>query len=207
MSVAHSCSSQNSEVPNALKPMEFCCWSFRIQMHKPLVQSSNRGKFAWTGQLYGFGWFTDSGQSKCHWLATTGWPPLVSTHGLKFWTKKKPASQIPNPTMRTSHVQCKKEWFLQIWPYVGEKENSPKETGWMEAWWMSFSWEYGRINWPWKKLLFRGLPLRPKVLLCPPPAARPWISVTDFNVRWHLATESCTPCWGSGVGGKKVGCL
>ena len=66
--------------------------------------------------------------------------------------------------MRPSHVQGKqphlqKAWFLEIWPYMGEKENSPKWTGWMEAWWLSFSfwlriyhscfpWEYGWICWP-----------------------------------------------------------
>ena len=43
---------------------------------------------------------------------------------------------------------------------MGEKENSPKWTGWMEAWWMSFSFrlsiyhswfpgEYGWIRWSW----------------------------------------------------------
>ena len=66
--------------------------------------------------------------------------------------------------MRPSHVQGKqphlpKASFLEIWPYMGEKENSPKWTGWMEAWWMSFSFrlsiyhswfpgEYGWIRWP-----------------------------------------------------------
>ena len=70
--------------------------------------------------------------------------------------------------MRPSHVQGKqphlqKAWFIEIWPYVGEKENSPKWTGWMEAWWLSFSfwlsiyhswfpWEYGWICWPCKIL-------------------------------------------------------
>ena len=49
--------------------MEFCC--------KPLVQysqraSGNRGKFAWTAQVYDFGWCGVSGQSKYHWLAATG---------------------------------------------------------------------------------------------------------------------------------------
>ena len=67
--------------------------------------------------------------------------------------------------MRPSHVQGKqphlpKASFLEIWPYMVEKENSPKWTGWMEAWWMSFSFrlsiyhswfpgEYGWIRWPW----------------------------------------------------------
>ena len=46
-----------------------------------------------------------------------------------------------------------------MWPYVGEKENTTKRTGWIEAWWMSFSfwlsiydswfaWEYGWIRLP-----------------------------------------------------------
>ena len=67
--------------------------------------------------------------------------------------------------MRPSHVQGKqphlqKASFLKIWPYAGEKENYPKWTGWMDAWWMSFrfwlsiqnSWfprEYGWIRWLW----------------------------------------------------------
>ena len=44
---------------------------------------------------------------------------------------------------------------------MGEKENSPKWIGWMEAWWMSFSFrlsiyhswfpgDYGWIRWPWR---------------------------------------------------------
>ena len=49
--------------------MEFCC--------KPLVHyspraSGNRGKFAWTAQVYDFGWCRVSGQSKYHGLAATG---------------------------------------------------------------------------------------------------------------------------------------
>ena len=40
----------------------------------------NRGKFAWTAQVYDFGWFGGSGQSKYQWLAATGLSGL-STHG------------------------------------------------------------------------------------------------------------------------------
>ena len=32
-----------------------------------------------------------------------------------------------------------KAWFVEVWPYVCEKENTTKRTGWIEAWWMNFS--------------------------------------------------------------------
>jgi len=117
------------------------------------LPSGNRSKFAWTAQAYGFEWLGGSGQSKCHWLAATGISG-VSTHGstIKTQDKKQLSSQIRTPqmllaahhwfsegsilipinfTMRPSYVQGKqrllqKEWFLDMWSYLGEKNNSPK---------------------------------------------------------------------------------
>ena len=133
------------------------------------VSSGNQGKFPWTAQVYDLWRFPDS----------------RNIHGsiLKIQDKKSPLRQKLNPTnaigclllqrvqyipvnftMRPSHVQGKhpdlqKAWFVEVWPHVCEKENTTKRTGWIEAWWMCFSfwlsiydswfaWEYGRIHWP-----------------------------------------------------------
>ena len=168
--------------------MEFCC--------KPLVHyspraSGNRGKFAWTAQVYDFGGagFPDSPNTKG--VAATGISGL-STDGssIKIQDSKKPPSQIPNPpnaigcpplvfrgfkiqipinfTMRPSHVQGKqphlqKAWFLEIWPCAGEKENSPKPTEWMEAWWMGFSF-WLSIYHSWIFLISLGIWVNPSAL-------------------------------------------
>ena len=155
--------SPKTKMIRSWRSMEFCCWSFRLQMHKPLVHDSPFSSVYHQGTgpsllelhkfmaLSGLG-FPDSPN-------TTGWPPRVF-QGLapmdqlsKSTTKKQPSSQIPNPTnvvgcpplvfrgfkilipinftICPSYVQCKqrllqKEWFLDMWPYVGGKENSPK---------------------------------------------------------------------------------
>ena len=110
--------------------------------HKPLPHDSPRasiysqGKFAWTAQVDDLGCFAATGISG------------LSTH------RSFPPSQIPNPTnaigcpplvfrgfkiqlpknftMRPIHVpgkqpRLRKEWFLDVWSYVGEKES--KWTG------------------------------------------------------------------------------
>ena len=152
--------------------MEFCCSCFRVQMHKPLVHESQRASIYHQG--------TEASLLELR--------RFMTLHGsiIKIQDKNQPPSQIPNPpnaigcpplvfrgfkiqipiniTKRPSHVQGKqphlpKASFLEIWPYMGEKENSPKWIGWMEAWWMSFSFrlsiyhswsfgEYGWIRWP-----------------------------------------------------------
>ena len=78
---------------------------------------------------------------------TTGWPPRAF-------------QGLAHMDLQGKQPHLQKAWFLEIWPWVGEKENSPKWTGWMEACWMSFSfwlsidhsrftWEYGWIRPPW----------------------------------------------------------
>ena len=88
--------------------------------------------------------------------------PLAARH---FYFCRGSKTQIPiNFTVRPSHVQGKhpdlqKAWFVEVWPYVCEKESTTKRTGWIEAWWMNFSfwlsiyhswfaWEYGWIRLP-----------------------------------------------------------
>ena len=90
---------------------------------------------------------------------------------------------------------------------MGEKKNSPKWIGWMEAWWMSFSFrlsiyhswfpgEYGWICWPWwtrlnlgkfARVAFRGhrtrdvwlLTLNVQLLL-------PWLRTATRPCSWSL---------------------
>lgn len=68
-----------------------------------------------------------------HWLATTCWPPLVSTHGLKFWTKKKAKYRTPqceqvmfnarrNDVSRFDHMSVRKKTHqkkLDGWKHDG----------------------------------------------------------------------------------------
>ena len=78
---------------------------------------------------------------------------------------------------------------------MGEKENSPKWTGWMEAWWMSFSFrlsiyhswfpgEYGWIRWSCQscELLRSGL-LTPSCV----PFLQYWWSIAA-RISYQLAT-------------------
>ena len=57
------------------------------------LPSGNRGKFAWTAQVYDFGWFGGSGQSKYNWLAATGISGL-STHGSSRQTTTSTESMV-----------------------------------------------------------------------------------------------------------------
>ena len=165
--------------------MKFCYSCFHVQIHKPLVQwltacfhlpSEIRGKSTWAARVYDFARFGIPVLSKYHWLAATGISGF-SAHGsiIKIQDKNSPPSHIPNPpkcpylpatgfhrfklqfpiniTKRPSHVQGRqphlpKTSFLKIW------------IGWMEAWWMTFSFKlsiyhscfpgaYGWIHCPW----------------------------------------------------------
>ena len=81
-------------------------------------------------------------------MVCQGWAPMdqlsksrTNTHPQLF---QRVQNQDPkNFTMRPIHATSKqahvrKEWFLAVWLYVGEKES--KWTGWMEAW--SISWNF-----------------------------------------------------------------
>ena len=118
MSVAHSCSSQNSAVPNVLKAKKNQ-WSSAAGLSasrctNPWYNQATEASLLELGSFMALGGLRIPGSPNA-----TGWPPLVGHRwlarmGLNFGQKKQPPSQIPNPTMRTSHVQCKKECFLKI---------------------------------------------------------------------------------------------
>ena len=99
--------------------------------------------------------------------------------------------------MRASHVQGKqphlqKAWFLEIWPCAGEKENSPKPTEWMEAWWMGFSfWLSIYHSWfPWECGWIRR-PCYRRMKLWYEPFAVAWKASSispQFSDKFHRAT-------------------
>ena len=74
---------------------------------------------------------TNTHPQQCHCLPAPWFFQRVQTQDPKKFHKR-----AIHATSKQAHVR--KEWFLDVWLYVGEKDS--KWTGWMEAW--SISWNF-----------------------------------------------------------------
>ena len=147
------------EWPNSPKAhtwsMAFCCSDFNVQMHKPLLHDSPRAQS--TDELL----YQSKPRPKitsqpnteapqCHWC-----PPLV----LKEFKIQISTNFTMRPSYDQGKIHLQKSCFLDIWSYDDEKKNLSKWIGWMEARWMSFSFELNThhswyLPWHQKQALF-----------------------------------------------------
>ena len=113
--------------------MWFCCSCFNVEMHKPLVHDSLR-TFCTDELLH-----QNPGSKTSKLIPNAPRPmPLAARHSFSEGSKSIAINFVTRPI----HVQAKtiyKKHGIEIWPHDDEKQNSPKWTGWKEAWWMGFS--------------------------------------------------------------------